>query len=76
MLYMLNEIDSVLKKYTEGFAIGNDTETLNPMIIAHVNETEKELILNDLDKKLPFNLNFSHQYKENGELKIIFKELI
>lgn len=75
MLFMLDEIDKTLRKYTDGFCVGNDAKTLNPMIVTHVNETEKELILNDLDKKIPFNLNFSHQYK-NGELKIIFKELV
>ena len=73
-LELMYEIDEVLRRYTGGYAFFNDKE-LNLALMANVSDTEKELILNDLDKVLPLGIIFSHEYNnQNGELNIIFKE--
>lgn len=68
------QIKEKLDKYSSGYAIGNDVDTLNVFISAHLNEENKELFLNELDLILPFGLIFTHEY-ENGKLKVIFKEV-
>jgi len=68
------QIQEKLDKYSSGYAIGNDVDTLNVFISAHLNEENKELFLNELDLILPFGLIFTHEY-ENGKLKVIFKEV-
>lgn len=74
MDYMTFEkIHDVLNKHTGAFVIGNDVDTLSLCAIAYISDTEKEVILMDLDKILPMGLVFSHEY-ENGKLKILFKE--
>ena len=70
-MFVFSMIDDIFRKYTGAFGVTNAFRTLNPIIIAHVNDTEKECILNDLDIKLPYGINFSHSYK-NGRLKVIF----
>ena len=67
-------IDSIVKKYTDGYMLGNRSPDLAVILTALVNDEEKEYILNDLDKELPYGLYFSHEY-ENGKLKIVFKEV-
>lgn len=74
-MFVFSMIDDIFRKYTGAFGVTNEFRTLNPTIIAHVSDSEKECILNDLDIKLPYGVNFSHSY-ENGRLKVIFKELI
>lgn len=66
------QIKEKLDKYSSGYAIGNDVDTLNVFISAHLNEENKELFLNELDLILPLGLIFTHDY-ENGRLKIIFR---
>lgn len=68
------QIKEKLDKYSSGYAIGNDVDTLNVFISAHLNEENKELFLNELDLILPLSLIFTHEY-ENGKLKVIFKEV-
>lgn len=68
------QIKEKLDKYSSGYAIGNDVDTLNVFISAHLNEENKELFLNELDLILPLGLIFTHKY-ENGKLKVIFKEV-
>lgn len=68
------QIEEKLNKYSSEYEIGNDIETLNVLILAHLNEENKELFLNELDLILPLGLIFTHEY-ENGRLKVIFKEV-
>lgn len=68
------QIEEKLNKYSSVYEIGNDVETLNIFISAHLSEENKELFLNELDLILPLGLIFTHEY-ENGRLKIIFKEV-
>ena len=68
--YIFCNIDEIVKKYTEAYAIFNRPEDLSVGLQAHVGEEDKEFILNELDCVLPYGLNFSHTY-ENGKLKII-----
>lgn len=70
----MSQIKEKLDKYSSGYAIGNDVNTLNVFISAHLNEENKELFLNELDLILPLGLIFTHEY-ENGKLKVIFKEV-
>ena len=70
----MSQIKEKLDKYSSGYAIGNDVDTLNVFISAHLNEENKELFLNELDLILPLGLIFTHEYK-NGKLKVIFKEV-
>ena len=70
----LCNIDEIIKRYTEAYAIYNRPEDLSIGLQAHVSEDDKEWILSELDCKLPFGLNFSHTYK-NGKLNVIFKEV-
>lgn len=70
----ISQIKEKLDKYSSGYAIGNDVDTLNVFISAHLNEENKELFLNELDLILPLGLIFTHEY-ENGKLKVIFKEV-
>lgn len=70
----MSQIKEKLDKYSSGYAIGNDVDTLNVFISAHLNEENKELFLNELDLILPLGLIFTHEY-ENGKLKVIFKEV-
>lgn len=74
-LELMYEIDEILRKYTEGYAFFNDEE-LNLALMANVSDTEKELILNDLDRVLPLGIVFSHEYNnKNGKLNMTFKEI-
>lgn len=68
------QIEEKLNKYSSEYEIGNDVETLNVFISAHLSEENKELFLNELDLILPLGLIFTHEY-ENGKLKVIFKEV-
>lgn len=68
------QIKEKLDKYSSGYAIGNNVDTLNVFISAHLSEENKELFLNELDLILPLGLIFTHEYK-NGKLKVIFKEV-
>lgn len=67
-------IENTLRMYVDKYEIGNDFETLDVFISAHLNEENKELFLNRLDLILPLGLIFTHEY-ENGKLKVIFKEV-
>lgn len=73
-LMILDSIENCVKKYTEAYRFGNNTN-LNVELIANINDEDKECLLNDIDLNLPYGLNFSHIY-ENGKLKVTFKELI
>lgn len=74
-LDLMMDVDEVLRKYTGAYAFFNDNE-LNLALMANVSDTEKELILNDLDMLLPLGIIFNHKYNnENGKLNITFKEI-
>lgn len=74
-LELMMDVDEVLRKYTGAYAFFNDKE-LNLALMANVSDTEKELILNDLDMLLPLGIIFNHEYNnENGKLNITFKEI-
>jgi len=68
-------IDTIVRKYTGAFAIYNRYPDMALTLECRVTEEDKEHILNELDLNLPLDTYFSHIY-ENGELQVIFKEVI
>ena len=73
-LNILFVVDSIIKKYTKGFMLGNRLPDLALTLNANINEEDKEFILNELDIGLPLGTNFEHTY-ENGKLEVVFKEV-
>lgn len=57
-------IDEIVKHYTGAYAINGES------LICHIDDEEKELLLNDLDLN---GIYFSHEYEE-GRLKVTFEE--
>lgn len=57
------KIDEIVKHYTGAYAINGKS------LVCHVNDEEKEFLLNDLDLNGIF---FSHEYSE-GRLEVTFK---
>lgn len=75
MLFIIESIEKEIKKYTEGYALQNRAPDLAIGFICHINEEDKECLLSDIDKVLPYGMTFSHIY-ENGKLDLTIKELI
>lgn len=71
-LFVLDTIESLVKKYTEAYVFTNRAPDLAVQLIAKISEEDKEYLLNDIDYELRNYVNFSHEY-ENGRLQIIFK---
>lgn len=67
-------IDSIVKKYTDGYMLRNRSPDLAVTLTTLVNDEEKEYILNDLDVELKDYVNFSHTY-ENGKLEVTFTSI-
>lgn len=76
MLDIFLEIDEILRRYTQAYAIANNAITLNVEAMAHVSEDDKEWILSELDTKLPLGVIFTHTYDgESGKLVVTFKDV-
>lgn len=58
------KIDEIVKHYTGAYAINGGS------LVCHIDDEEKELLLNDLDLNGIF---FSHEYNE-GRLEVTFEE--
>lgn len=71
---VVDNIENDVKNYTEAYGFGNDSE-LNVTLNAMIDEENKEMLLSDIDKHLPYGIMFHHTYV-NGLLNVIFKELI
>lgn len=74
MLFIVESIEKEIKKYTEAYALHNRAPDLAVGFICHINEEDKECLLSDVDKVLPYGMTFSHTY-ENGKLNLIIKEV-
>lgn len=74
MLFIVENIEKLIKQYTEAYAIQNRAKDLAVGFMMHINEEDKELLLNDIDKYLPYGLTFSHTY-ENGKMDLTIKEV-
>ena len=72
LLFILDSIDKIVKRYTEAYIFTNRAPDLAVQLTANINEEDKEHLLNDIDYELRDYVNFSHTY-ENERLKIIFK---
>ena len=72
LLFILDTIERLVKKYTEAYVFTNRTPDLAVQLTARIGEEDKECLLNDIDYELRDYVNFSHEY-ENGRLQIIFK---
>ena len=72
LLFILNTIEKLVKKYTEAYVFTNRAPDLAVQLTARINEEDKECLLNDIDYELKDYINFSHEY-ENGKLVIMFK---
>lgn len=57
------KVDEIVKHYTGAYAINGGS------LICHIDDEEKEFLLNDLDLNGIF---FSHEYEE-GRLEVTFK---
>ena len=74
MLFIIELIEKEIKKYTEAYIFQNRLPNFLICFRCHINEEDKEKLLNDLDLVLPYGLTFSHTYK-NSHLEVIFKEV-
>lgn len=74
MLFIIESIENMIRKYTQAYALQNRAGDLAVGFICHINEDDKESLLNDLDVSLPYGLTFSHTY-ENGKLDLTIKEV-
>lgn len=72
LLFILDTIERLVKKYTEAYVFTNRAPDLAVQLTANISEEGKEHLLNDIDYELRDYVNFSHEY-ENGRLQIIFK---
>ena len=75
MLFIVESIEKEIKKYAKGCTLQNRAPDLAVGFICHINEEDKECLLSDIDKVLPYGMTFSHTY-ENGKLDLTIKELI
>ena len=57
------EVDKIVKNYTGAYAINGKS------LVCHIDDEEKELLLNDLDIK---GIHFSHEY-DKGRLEVTFE---
>lgn len=71
MFSVFCEIDTIVRRHTEAFSLGNRPSDLKVVLIASVTDEQKEFILNDIDYVLRDLVKFSHTY-DNGKLQIIF----
>lgn len=74
MLFIVESIEKMIKKYTEAYCLQNRINEFGIGFVCHINEEDKEFLLNDLDVNLPYGLTFSHTYK-NGKLDLTIKEV-
>ncbi|WP_296849521.1 hypothetical protein [uncultured Methanobrevibacter sp.] len=72
LLFILDTIERLVKKYTEAYVFTNRAPDLAVQLTARIGEEDKECLLNDIDYELRDYVSFSHEY-ENGRLQIIFK---
>lgn len=73
-LFVLEKIESIVKRYTEAYIFTNNTKNLAVELKCHLDEESKEFLLNDIDNELRDWISFSHTYDSNrGWLQITFK---
>ena len=70
--YVLCGIEKIVKRYTESYVFGNDKD-LNVELRCYLDDEDKEWLLSDIDYELKDLVNFSHEYYDNGLLRITFK---
>ena len=75
MLFIVDSIEKIIKKYTTNYVLENRSPDLSIGFICSIdNDESKELLLNEVDLTLPYGLSFSHTY-ENGKLDLNIKEV-
>ena len=72
LLFILNTIERLVKKYTEAYVFTNRAPDLAVQLTARIGEEDKECLLNDIDYELRDYVNFYNKY-ENGMFQIVFK---
>lgn len=72
MLGKVLKIESDIAKHTNKYVIVNAQSMI--VLYANIDEESKELLLNDIDRRLDISLIFSHVYEEEKYLTIIFQK--
>ena len=68
-----NKIKDIVDVYSTEYIVGNRREDLSVFVeIKNIDEEKKEFLLYELDKEMPLDVIFTHDY-ENGRLKIVFR---